>query len=176
VTKPIVASPYEAIKAKIQMDALISPDSIYRYTLTRTWDETKPKLLVLGLNPSTADEKKDDPTVRREIGFAIRWGYGALLKGNIFAFRATDPKKMKLASDPIGPDNNRWILEMAGRAKCIVAAWGVHGSFMNRDQAVAKLLAWKALWCLGVTKGGFPKHPLYVKAVTPLVPWLFKRR
>lgn len=155
----------------VSRDALISDCGLWRYTLTRTWDPAKPALCILGLNPSVADAFKDDPTVCREIAFADRWGYGSLLKGNIFAFRSTDPKNMKAAKDPVGPENDRWIRWMSEYAKTVVAAWGVHGAFLGRQEAVSKLLAGRPLWCLGTTKEGYPRHPLYVRGDTPLVRW-----
>lgn len=155
----------------MEMGALISPCSLFRYTLRRTWDGAKPKALVIGLNPSTADHRKNDPTITREITFATSWGCGALLKGNLFAYRATDPKEMRKAADPVGPDNDKHLLEMFNEADIVVCAWGTGSSFMRRDLAVAKLLQGKPLRCLGVTKEGHPRHPLYLKAGTPLENW-----
>lgn len=162
----------------LHSDAGFSADSVHRYTLTRVWDYSKPKAFLIGLNPSTADHQINDPTVTREIGFARSWGCGALLKGNLFAFRATDPKVMKKAADPVGRDNDEWLLKMFAQADIAVCCWGAGGSFKGRDLEVARLLTqgqgkWKAkpLQCLGTTKSGSPKHPLYLKATTPLVGW-----
>jgi len=123
--------------------------------------------MCVGLNPSTATESVDDPTVRRVISFAQREGCDALLMTNAFAYRATDPNDMKAAADPIGPENDRWLLECSKMASVAVAAWGVHGEFMGRGEAVKKLIP--GLRCFGRTKNGHPKHPLYLAADTPLM-------
>ncbi len=115
---------------------------------------------MIGLNPSTADETKDDPTIRKCVGFAKRWGYGALCMTNLFAFRATQPKNMRGDGRPIGNDNDRWLAACARDAGIIVAAWGVNGAFMGRDEEVKKIL--DNLMCLRKTKDGYPEHPLYV--------------
>jgi hypothetical protein len=159
------------MQSVMKMDALMSPCGLFRYTLRRTWNEARPKALLIGLNPSTADHRRNDPTVTREIAFAMSWHCGTLLKGNLFAFRATDPKDMRKAVDPIGPENDKWLLEMFSEADIVVCAWGVGGAFMRRDLAVAQLLRGKPLKCLGVTKDSHPKHPLYLKATTPLMDW-----
>lgn len=144
----------------------------WRYTLHRVWEPNKVSAMFVGLNPSTADEVNDDPTVRRCIRFAKAWGYGGLVMMNAFAFRATDPRVMKAATDPVGPDNDYWLLEMAKiqmqQGAVIVVAWGNHGVYQNRHQTIL-ILFWYAgvpLHCLGITKTGQPRHPLYVKADT----------
>lgn len=152
-------------------DARISKCKKWRYHLLRIWDWKKPMLSVIGLNCSTADHRKNDPTVRREIVFAMDWGYGGLLKGNLFAYRTKDPVEMKQAKDPIGPENDTWLSIMASHGEKTVLAWGAHGGFMGRDRQVLKLLEKRKLWCLGVTKEGFPKHPLYLDSTTRLVEW-----
>lgn len=118
--------------------------------------------LFIMLNPSTADEVKDDPTIRRCIGFANAWGYGILEICNLFAWRATRPNDLKAAEDPVGPENDRYILEAAGRAEKIVAAWGNHGQHFGRSVEARALLRGHNIECLGVTQLGEPKHPLYV--------------
>jgi len=142
--------------------ALFSPCRTYRYLLWRTWDPSKPPAMFLGLNPSTATEEIDDPTVRRCIQYAFMWGYGSLWMANIFSFRATDPKEMKAASEPIGQDNDRKLKCAANWAGVIVAAWGNHGEHLNRAEQVEQMLAGR-LSCLTVTGGGHPGHPLYLK-------------
>jgi hypothetical protein len=116
--------------------------------------------MFIGLNPSTADEVQDDPTIRRCIGYAKEWGYGAFCMTNIFAFRATDPRVMKTQADPVGPENDKWLTECAKDAGLIVAAWGAHGGHRNRDEEVIKLV--DNIMCLGTTKDGYPRHPLYL--------------
>ena len=111
--------------------AEFSPDRIYRYALYRTWDETKPRVMFIGLNPSTADESKDDPTIRRCKNYAFDWGYGGLIMANLFALRATKPKIMKEHALPIGRDNNYWLESLARDAEIIIAAWGVNGSHLG---------------------------------------------
>lgn len=147
--------------------AVFSPDRVYRYELRRTWGEGG-VVAFIGLNPSTADETLDDPTIRRCIGFAKRWGYGHLVMLNLFAFRATDPREMKAAIHPIGPENDKHIVQVARRADLVVCAWGVHGSYQGRDQDVLNILPVHPQ-ALGVTKDGYPKHPLYLPATAELV-------
>lgn len=153
--------------------AVLSACRTYRYSLWRSWAESPskhaPYVLFIGLNPSTADENADDPTVRRCVGFARSWGYSAVCMANLFAFRATDPGAMKRAEDPVGPRNNRYLRDLAANADLVVAAWGTHGSFMGRDQQVRAMLP--KLHCLRLTQRGHPAHPLYLpKSLTP-VPW-----
>lgn len=154
--------------------AVFSPNRIWRYTLLRTWGSDPANCVVfIGLNPSTADETTDDPTIRRCIGFAKAWSFDRLVMLNLFAFRATDPQVMKAAADPVGPMNNKWIIYHAKRARRVVAAWGVHGEHQERGAKLAQLLAGHGvqLECLGKTKAGHPKHPLYLAATTPLEPF-----
>jgi len=149
--------------------AEFSPCRAYRYTLTRRWAWGNPFILI-GLNPSTADEVQDDPTIRRCINFAKREGYGALLMLNLFGFRATDPKDMKAQQDPIGPGNIPAI-EKACRDAQVVVAWGTHGCHMDHDRKLYECLVRVGadVKCLGTTKNGFPKHPLYLRSDTPLI-------
>lgn len=140
--------------------AEIDPTGKYRYRLTREWDDSKPSVLWIMLNPSTADALVDDPTIRRCIGFARSWGYGGIVACNLFALRATDPRELKTHPDPVGPDNDRFLdIEYAITARAI-AAWGIHGGERAKD--VLKRL--HHLQCLGITKHGHPKHPLYALA------------
>ncbi len=146
--------------------AIFSDDRKYRYALKRSWEEQQPFCLFIGLNPSTADETNDDPTIRRCIGFAKRWGYGGLYVGNLFSIRTKDPKIMKLNPEPIGIENNTWLLRLAERADKTIAVWGIDGGYKNRDEEIIKLIP--NLYCLGITKHGFPKHPLYLNKNTKL--------
>ena len=141
-------------------DALFSKDRIYRYALWRTWNRKLPKVLFIGLNPSTADEINNDPTIRRCINYAIDWGFGGYIMGNIFAFRSTDPQIIKNVQEPIGDQNDKWLIKLHKEASLTIAAWGNHGQFMDRGKEVTKLI--KNLKCLRVTKLGYPSHPLYL--------------
>lgn len=134
----------------------------YRYALWRWWNKSKPFVLFIGLNPSTADEENDDPTIRRCIGFAQTWHFGGLCMTNLFAVRATDPKIMIAHPDPIGLDNDKWIIKLSEQSDKIVAAWGTKGNYMQRDNRVCNLIN-KEIYCLEITKNNFPKHPLYIK-------------
>lgn len=135
----------------------------YRYALMRHWGAGKRCVLFIGLNPSTADARHDDPTVRRMMSFARNWGYDSLWVANIFALRSTDPKGLQLHAHPVGPQNDAWILGMVRHADCVVAAWGDGGRLHGRAAQVAALLGRDAR-CLGVTVLGEPRHPLYVPA------------
>lgn len=150
-----------------QRTATFSPCRTWRYVLTRQWDDALPSLNVVGLNPSTADEQADDPTIRRCIGFARTWGYGGLVMTNLFAFRATDPYRMLGAPDPIGPENDMHLQQQARGAGLVLAAWGVYGKCHGRALQVLRFaLNAVPLRCLGETKEGHPKHPLYIKGDT----------
>ena len=166
-----------------------SPCRKWRYTLWRNWSDDpihenddmfrgQPKkkygtksdyLQVIGLNPSTADETINDPTVARCIDFAKRWGFGGLCMTNLFAFRATDPNVMKEHSSPIGDRNDRWLDETSQNAGLILFAWGNHGTHLDRAATVSAVLCAKyrlKTVALEMTKAMQPKHPLYIKADT----------
>lgn len=128
----------------------------------------------IGLNPSTADEVEDDPTIRRCMDYAKRWGYGALCVVNLFAFRATIPDDMKAYASPVGPENDRWLMDVTRRAGVVVAGWGVHGAHRQRDRDVMRLLGGK-LSCLSKTKDGHPGHPLYLNKALKPVPYSEKK-
>ncbi len=134
----------------------------YRYALWRTWDTQKPYVLFVGLNPSTADEHNDDPTLIRCMNFAKTWGYGGVCMANLFAFRATAPADMKAAADPIGKQNNVWLKKLAKEAGVVIAAWGNDGSYLSRSVEVKAMLP--ELHCLKRNKSGEPAHPLYQPA------------
>ena len=137
----------------------------YRYSLSRVWDKRKKLACFIMLNPSTATAKENDPTIRRCIGFSKRWGYGRLVVVNLFAFRATDPTELKMAADPVGPDNSSAISAAAAFSDKVIAAWGVHGVLNGQTTKTKHLLSLlsKPIYCLGATKGGHPKHPLYLR-------------
>lgn len=148
--------------------AVYSDCERYRYLLTRVWDPAGPRALFVMLNPSTATEVQNDPTVERCERRARTLGFGAFRVTNIFAWRATDPKEMRAQPDPVGPENDRAILESvdwaAGPGARIVCAWGAHGAHLARGAAVERLLrnTGRELFHLGLTKAGDPKHPLYI--------------
>ncbi len=141
--------------------ATFSRSRIYRYTLWRRWSDGHRYVNFIGLNPSTADENVDDPTIRKCVKFAKTWGFDAMCMTNLFAFRATNPKVMKEAMDPIGYGNNRHLLIVANGASMIVAAWSQYGNFMHRSSAVRRLLRRFDVHYLRITNGE-PWHPLYL--------------
>jgi len=157
-------------------DAVFSKCGLYRYELMRSWSTAKPMMWIM-LNPSTADAVDDDPTIRRCIRFAQRQRAGGIIVCNLFALRSTDPSALKVAKDPVGPDNDTTLINCARRSGAIVCAWGTHGTLNNRNQAVMRLLDNEGLslkmFCLGLTKHGHPRHPLYLKKNTELLPLIF---
>lgn len=124
------------------------------------WDIQRPVVLFVGLNPSTADHRVDDPTIRRCIQFASDWGFGGLAMANLFAFRTPWPRVLRRAANPVGPRNDAWLRRLVDEAELTVAAWGNHGDYMDRDRQVVKML--RKPKCLAITKRGRPKHPLYL--------------
>jgi hypothetical protein len=149
-------------------NAIIDPTGKYRYLLTRTWAEGEPHAVFIMLNPSTANAQDDDPTIRRCIRFAKDWGYGGLKVVNLFALISSDPAKLITEPDAMGGDENNWYIHntTGGSAGIVVAAWGAFKEAKARSSEVLDFLDGKALYCLGVTKDGCPKHPLYIPALT----------
>jgi len=145
---------------QMKKDARFSPDRTYRYALWRIWNETLPKVMFIGLNPSAANENKDDPTIKRCIEFSKSWGYGGLVVGNLFAYVSQNPNEMMRFSEPVGLENNQWLLKLAEEAELVVAAWGDDGAFRNRGSEVRRLIP--DLHCLKLNKSGEPSHPLYL--------------
>jgi len=141
--------------------ALISDDGKYRYKLWRIWDDNKPCVLFIMLNPSTADAFEDDPTIRRCINFAKSWGYGGLYVGNLYAYRATDPKELKRVDDPNGIPNEANIYEMFTHCDKVICAWG--NDKIVRLSNVVNIIPENKLYYLDKCKSGQPKHPLYLK-------------
>ena len=125
--------------------------------------------MFIGLNPSTADETEDDPTILRCINFAKSWGYGGLCMANLFAYRATQPEDMKKASDPIGDKNNETLILLAQKAGVIIGAWGNDGVFLNRSEEIRSLIP--EINVLKVNKSGEPAHPLYLKSTLTPIEW-----
>lgn len=154
----------------IRRDAVLSACGTYRYSLTREWSGG-PRMLFVMLNPSTADASVDDPTIRRCISFARREGMGAIDVVNVFAFRTTSPKVLFSAGcNIVGPDNQEHVRRALARASRVVVAWGAHPVSASPIPAViAGANQWR--WCLGTTRDGSPRHPLYVRDDQPLVLW-----
>lgn len=157
--------------------ATLSDCGLYRYDLTRRWGHAGPcsTALFVMLNPSTADASEDDPTIRRCIGFAKREGCGGLAVVNLYALRSADPSILLRYSDPFGPDNQatieRWLADPS--VYVAIAAWGSwwrnqrsRPMRLNVEQLAQQ--AGRHLYCLGTTKAGDPRHPLYVRADAPL--------
>jgi hypothetical protein len=142
----------------MKKDAKLSDDKLYRYQLSRIWDEDKPKVLFIMLNPSTADADVDDPTIRRVINFAKSWNYGGVFVVNLYAFRSTDPKGLKTTSDPIGPENRKHIQELVGSVDRVIYAWG---NKEKEPQWLRELIT--TPYCIALSTKGIPKHPLYLK-------------
>ncbi len=137
----------------------------YRYRLGRSWDPAGGRAAFVLLNPSAADETQDDPTLRRCLGFARHWGFGVLEVVNLFAWRSAHPRDLRRVADPVGPRNDRHIRETVQAADFVLAGWGNAGTLQGRAAAVDAVLATlPAVHCLGVTKAGQPRHPLYVPA------------
>jgi len=154
----------------MKQGAAIDPTGLYRYSLWREWDAHAPRVVFVMLNPSRADANTDDPTLRRCLGFARSWGCGSIEVVNLFAYRASRPDILRLVSDPVGPENDRYLQEAIDRADKILVAWGNRGSLRNRYQIVSSwLMSRENLYCLGITQIGHPRHPLYVRSNTTLV-------
>lgn len=158
--------------AEVSRSAYLSADGQYRYALHRRWGQGDPLTFVM-LNPSTADAEQDDPTIRRCVGFARRLGFDGLRVVNLYAFRATKPDDLWRAEEPTGGDRNDDLLREVGwlcRHSLVIAAWGVHA----KPDRVAQVLAfphWHRVECLGLTKAGAPRHPLYLPADALPVPF-----
>jgi len=153
--------------------AVYSDCERFRYSLTRVWQPAGKRVLFVMLNPSTATEVQNDPTVERCERRARTLGFGSFQVTNIFAWRDTDPRKMRAASDPVGPHNDATITNGAAWADQVIAGWGAHGAHQDRGAAVEALLrnADRPVHHLGLTKQGHPKHPLYIAYVRQPEPW-----
>jgi hypothetical protein len=172
----------DVIKFGKEGGAIFDASEQYRYLLWRVWDTTLPAVMFIGLNPSTANHEKSDPTCTRERRFAIRWGYGAYVKGNLYGYRATKPKDMQAQNDPTGPRNYAYILKALSHPDVlgVIAAWGSNARLTD------EMTLWEAwdhhddsrleMKCLGTTKHGMPKHPLYISADTEPAPFWCKSR
>ncbi len=144
------------------------PKNEYRYNLFRVWDKTKPKIVFIGLNPSVADERQDDNTVRKCINIARREGYGSMVMLNAYAYRSTDPKALEIQSNIVGTHNDHYITLACKDADKIVVAWGNHATD-DRHAMLLKVLEGHPLYCFAKNNNGKPKHPLYISLKAPLI-------
>ena len=161
------------LKGDAESHAVYSPCERYRYELTRVWAPERGRALFVMLNPSTATEMQNDPTVERCERRARALGFGAFRVCNIFAWRDTDPKAMRRAADPVGPRNDAAIVAGCDWAGTVVCAWGSHGAHLDRGRQVEQLMrgTGATLHHLGLTKAGHPKHPLYIAYAEQPRPW-----
>lgn len=163
-------------QSRLFSDASFSDCRTFRYALRRRWGVGAPAAFI-GLNPSTADDTHDDPTIRRCVDFARRWGFGGLTMVNLFAFRATDPwmlgEEQAKNGEVVGADNDGYLLAHAKEAGIVVAAWGAWRGVGVRADAVRALCEQHgvSLYALGMTRGGHPRHPLYLRADTRPLLW-----
>lgn len=161
------------------MSAIISPCGTYRYELRREphdkYTTAGPALFIM-LNPSTADASLDDPTIRRCRAFARRWDCAGIVVANLYALRATNPADLWAHADPVGPENDDHLRRLAREYETVVCAWGANARH-DRVEAVRRIFSGRhhRLMCLGITKAGAPRHPLYIKATQPLIDWNFRQ-
>lgn len=159
----------------MEKSAIISECGNYRYSLSRVWDNSKPSVMFIMLNPSTADSENDDPTIRRCIGFAKDWGYGGIIVCNLFAYRATNPKDLLKCSNPFGDENIWHTKSNSEKVNLIITAWG---NYPIVDKVLKGLSAFRLLTpvlnklhYLELSKTGCPKHPLYLKKELTPIKW-----
>lgn len=160
-------SKFNGGKPQSVWDAMFSEDRKYRYALWRIWGSSdKGMVMFIGLNPSTADESLNDATIRRCIGFAKDWGYGGMYMCNLFSYVSTDPKALITSGEPI-EINNFWLEKIAENSAKVVFAWGAFKMHKDRMLQVAEMFP--DAYCIGKSKEGFPKHPLYLAKNSELI-------
>lgn len=157
-----------------QVNAVMDETGHYRYQFSCQWGTQGRFITFIMLNPSVGNQQQPDPTLRKCINYAKNWGYDGIKVANLFAYVSTDPQRLTSVVDPVGPDNDRHLLEMIQGVDRIVLAWGkmLPKSFVQpRIQEVLYLLRERDSYCLEKTKcGSFPKHPLFLKAdLTPIL-------
>lgn len=158
-------------------DAILSPCRRYRYTLGRRWGQREGGVTWIMLNPSTADAETDDPTIRRCMAFTQRFGFDAMVVVNLFAYRATDPREIVElggGEESQGPENGMYVHQACRQGKLLIAAWGsLREPLRAAARIFSKLIRGEgfSLKCLGKTKNGQPRHPLYARADAPLIDW-----
>ncbi len=155
----------------LERDAVISPCGRYRYLLRRSWNHDRMRALFIMLNPSTADADVDDATIRSCARLCRSWGHGSFEVINLFGWRATDPRELEKADDPVGPRNDQIAEGAMGRCDVTICAWGAHQIAKERAHTMRALILSNrpVAFCLGMTKSGAPKHPLYIKTGTLLM-------
>lgn len=149
------------LNLKKEKGAIFSDCKKYRYALWRVWDTELPLVMFLMLNPSTADESADDPTLRRCIGYAKEWGYGGVIKANLFAYRSTDFSKLYDVEDPIGPLTDKYLKKLKSKSSTVIGAWGNWGAYKERSVHIRSIFP--ELYCLKINASGEPAHPLYLR-------------
>lgn len=160
----------KTIDFSIPMGAIFSEDRRYRYALWRVWNTTHPILLQIGLNPSKADETRNDPTITRGISRACREGFGAFLMANLYAFVSTNPEALLTNRNSVGELSDHYLQEMIRVSDKQLCGWGSFPPVTKRASTVLAMI--KEPYCLGVNADGQPKHPLYVSYGTPMVKYL----
>lgn len=140
--------------------AVLSPDRQYRYLLWRQWSGTDRLAMFIALNPSTADEFQDDPTIRRCTGFARDWNASGFVVANLFAYRATKPHDLLSTPEPVGQENDQQLLVASRLCVIVIACWGNHGTHLQRSAVVRALIP--EMQSLRINKSGEPCHPLYL--------------
>lgn len=160
-------------KNYISATAEFSINRKYRYALLRVWDLSKPRLSLIGLNPSSANAHKDDPTIRRCVDFADREGYGSIVIHNLFAYITSNPSKLLSIDDPVGPDNDMILRSlMEYTSQDIWVMWG--SSKIAKERVKSPVIQnLSRMICLGISRSGQPKHPLYLRVDTPFEPFKF---
>jgi len=155
--------------------AIFDRTGTYRYQLGRRWQASGAEVAFVMLNPSRADDSHDDPTLRACIQFAQRWNYAALSVVNLFGYRTPHPSELKQAKEPIGADNDRYVLEAVSVADKVVVAWGNEGGLLGRDRAILTQLEphHHKIYYLQLNRSGQPRHPLYIPRNVSLQPFPF---
>lgn len=158
----------------IERTAIFDETGSYRYQLGRRWQKEGPTVAFIMLNPSTADANQDDPTLRACIQFAQRWECAALSVVNLFGYRTPHPKVLRRAADPVGPENDEYVMRAVEQAERVVLGWGNFGGWLGRDRTVLNLLEAhkEKIHCLQRNKSGQPRHPLYIRREVALQPFV----
>jgi hypothetical protein len=173
MTKVELLGVESCIERRIERTALFDATGRYRYRLGRRWQAQGPEIAFVMLNPSRANAECDDPTLRACMQFAQRWAYGSLVVVNLFGYCTAHPAELKTVSDPVGPENDRYLTAAVGRSHQVVLAWGNDGGFGGRDRTILhKLKAHSSkLTCLQLNRSGQPRHPLYIRRDRTLIPY-----